>query len=67
MATPCSLVLFDESASHSLVNQPLLPHIDRLQYLTVGRRVLTRTHNFRVSGMCTFSNEFYFHVNTFTQ
>ena len=30
----------------SLVNQPLLPRVDRLQYLTAGRRVWPLTHGF---------------------
>ena len=35
--------------SSSLVNQPLLLRIDRLQYLTAGRRVWALTRNFRVN------------------
>ena len=33
----------------SLVSQPLLPRVDRLQYLTAGRRVWPLTHGFRVN------------------
>ena len=33
----------------SLVNQPLLPCVHRLQYLTVGRRVCALTHGFCVN------------------
>ena len=33
----------------SLVNQPLLPRVDRLQYLTAGRRVWPLTHGFCVN------------------
>ena len=33
----------------SPVNQPLLPRVNRLQYLTAGRRVWALTHGFRVN------------------
>ena len=43
LGTPCSY------STASLVNQPLLPRIDRLQYRTAGRRVWPLTHGFRVN------------------